>query len=653
MKWLKGEKMKKIKMTVGQAVVKFLNQQYVEMDGEVTPFVDGMFTIFGHGMVVGLGQALDEDPGRLRVYQGRNEQGMAHAAISYAKQNNRRKIIACTSSIGPGAANMVTAALTASINHIPLLLFPSDSFATRQPDPVLQQMEVSSDLSITASDCFKPVAKYWDRITRPEQLMTALINAMRVLTDTADCGTAVISLPQDVQGESFEYPESFFQKRVHHISRRWAEEYEIEKAVEMIMAAKKPLVISGGGVRYSEAGETVMDFCSQFNIPVSQTQAGHSALPDSYELSVGGVGVTGGLAANLLAKDADLVIGIGTRFNDFVTGSKWVLFRNPDVKVLAINTSEFHAEKVDATRCVGDAKVTLEEIIKRLKEKGYQSEYTTEIKEIKDKWEKERLSVLSVEYSGEDFVPCVPSWTPEIMNDYLRDIGGTITESTGVGIIREEIEDDAIVVAAAGSLPADLERLWVTDVKDTYNMEYGASCMGYEIAGALGSKLAAPDQEVYALVGDGSFLMLNSEIATAIQEKQKITVIVFDNTAFGCINNLQLGNGVGSLATEMRYRNEETGKLDGNYVYTDFAKIGEGYGMKPFSAKTSEELREAIRAAKKEEVSCIIDAKVLPKTMAEGYESWWHIGVASTSKSEKVQEARKRIDDKLAEARMY
>lgn len=645
--------MKKTKMTVGQAVVKFLNQQYIEMDGEVTPFVDGIFTIFGHGMVVGLGQALDENPGRLRVYQGRNEQGMAHAAISYAKQNNRRRIIACTSSIGPGAANMVTAALTASINHIPLLLFPSDSFATRQPDPVLQQMEVSSDLSITASDCFKPVAKYWDRITRPEQLMTALINAMRVLTDTSDCGTAVISLPQDVQGESFEYPDSFFEKRIHHISRRCADEYELNQAIEMIQAAKKPLVISGGGVRYSEAGEAVMEFCKEFHIPVSQTQAGHSALPDSFEFSVGGVGVTGGLAANLLAKDADLVIGIGTRFNDFVTGSKWVLFRNPDVKVLAINTSEFHAEKVDAVRCVGDAKVTLEAITKELKAKGYRSGYTTEIQEIKDQWEKERLSVLNVQYTGKDFVPCVPSWTPEIMSDYLRDIGGTITESNGVGIIREEIDDDAIVVAAAGSLPADLERLWVTDVKDTYNMEYGASCMGYEIAGALGSKIAAPDQEVYALVGDGSFLMLNSEIATAIQEKQKITVIVFDNSAFGCINNLQMGNGVGSLATEMRYRNEETGKLDGNYVYTDFAKIGEGYGMKPFTAKTSEELREAIRAAKKETDSCIIDAKVLPKTMAEGYESWWHIGVASTSKSEKVQEARKRIDDKLAEARLY
>lgn len=645
--------MKKIKMTVGQAVVKFLNQQYIEMDGEETPFIDGMFTIFGHGMVVGLGQALEEDPGRLRVYQGRNEQGMAHAAISYAKQNNRRRIIACSSSIGPGAANMVTAALTASINHIPLLLFPSDSFATRQPDPVLQQMEVASDLSITASDCFKPVAKYWDRITRPEQVMSALINAMRVLTDTADCGTAVISLPQDVQGESFDYPESFFAKRVHHISRRCADEYELEKAAELIMNAEKPLLISGGGVRYSEAGGTVMEFCKEFNIPVSQTQAGHSALPDSFDLSVGGVGVTGGLAANLLAKDADLVIGVGTRFNDFVTGSKWVLFRNPDVKVLAVNTSEFHAEKLDAARCVGDAKVTLEALMERLRSKGYRSGYTTEIQEVRKTWEKERVSVLSARYSGEDFVPCVPSWTPEIINDYIRDIGGTITESNAVGIFREEIDDDAIVVAAAGSLPADLERLWVTDVKDTYNMEYGASCMGYEIAGALGSKLAAPDQEVYALVGDGSFMMLNSEISTAIQERQKITVVVFDNTAFGCINNLQMGNGVGSLATEMRYRNEETGRMDGNYVYTDFAKVGEGYGMKPFTAKTPEEFREAVRAAKKESVSCIIDAKVLPKTMAEGYESWWHIGVASTSKSDAVKEARKRIDDKLAEARMY
>lgn len=650
--------MSKTRMTVGQAIVKFLNQQYIEFDGKVEPFVDGIFTIFGHGMVVGLGQALDEAPGRLRVHQGRNEQGMAHAAISYAKQHNRRRIIACSSSIGVGAANMVTAALTATINNIPLLLFPSDSFATRQPDPVLQQLEVPNDLSVTASDCFKPVAKYWDRVTRPEQLMSALINAMRVLTDTANCGTAVISLPQDVQGESFDYPDYFFQKRVHHISRRGADEYELKQAVELIKASKKPMLISGGGVRYSEGGDAVMEFCKEFNIPVSQTQAGHSALPDSFDLSVGGIGVTGGLAANALCKDCDLVIGVGTRFNDFVTGSKWVLFRNPDIKVLAINTSEFHAEKLDATRCIGDAKVTMEALTRELKAAGYRSAYTTEIQEIRDIWEKERLSVLGVQYHGEGFgegkfVPCVPSWTEKIMTDYIRDIGGTITESNAVGILREEIDDDAIVVAAAGSLPADLERLWVTDAKDSYNMEYGASCMGYEIAGALGSKLAAPDKEVYSLVGDGSFMMLNSEIPTAIQEGAKITIVVFDNAAFGCINNLQMGNGVGTLATEMRHRDPETGKLDGTYCYTDFAKVGEGYGMKGFTAKTPEEFREAVRAAKKETCSCIIDAKVLPKTMAEGYESWWHIGVASTSKSDAVKEARKRIDEHLAQARMY
>lgn len=650
--------MGKIRMTVGQAIVKFLNNQYVEMDGKEEPFVDGIFTIFGHGCVVGLGQALEENPGHLRVYQGRNEQGMAHVATAYAKQHNRRKIIACASSIGPGAVNFTTAALTASINHVPLLLFPSDSFATRQPDPVLQQMECPGDLTITASDCLKPVSKYWDRVSRPEMLMSAMVNAMRVLTDTADCGAVTISLPQDVQGESYDYPDYFFQKRVHHISRRVADDCEIEKAVELIKTAKHPMLISGGGVRYSEAGQTVMDFCKEFNIPVSQTQAGHSALPDSFELNLGGVGVTGGMAANELCKDTDLVIGVGTRFNDFVTGSKWVLFQNPDIKVLAINTSEFHAEKLDATRCVGDAKVTLEAIAAKLKEAGYKSAYTTEIEAIREKWEAERLRVLGVQYHGEGFgegkfVPCVPSWTEKIMTDYEKQIGGKITESNAVGILREEIDDDAIVVAAAGSLPADLERLWVTDAKDSYHMEYGASCMGYEIAGALGVKMAEPDKEVYALVGDGSFMMLNSEIPTAIQENKKITVVVFDNTAFGCINNLQMGNGIGTLATEMRKRNEESGKLDGEYCYTDFGKVGEGYGMKAFYAKTSEEFREAVQAAKKESCSCIIDAKVLPKTMAEGYNSWWHIGVASTSESDSVKEARKRIDDHLAEARCY
>ena len=472
--------MKKTKMTVGQAIVKFLNQQYVEFDGKEEPFVDGIFTIFGHGIVVGLGQALAEDPGHLRVYQGRNEQGMAHTAISYAKQFNRRRIIACSSSIGPGACNMVTAALTATINNIPRLLFPADSFATRQPDPVLQQLESPESLTTTASDCFKPVARYWDRVSRPEQLMTALVNAMRVLTDPANCGTAVVSIPQDVQGESFEYPDYFFQKRVHHIPRRVPDEVEINRAVEMIKAAKKPMFISGGGVRYSEAGQEAMDFCKEFNIPLSQTQAGHSALPDSFEQCVGGIGVTGSLAANVLCKDCDLVIGVGTRFNDFVTGSKWVLFQNPDIKVLAINTSVYHAEKLDATSCVGDAKATLQILTERLKAEGYKSAFKNEIQDIRKEWETERQRVLDVVYNGEGFgegkfVPCVPSWTKKIMEDFVRDIGGLITESNGVGIIRELADDDAIVVAAAGSLPADLERLWVTDSKDSYNMDRSES----------------------------------------------------------------------------------------------------------------------------------------------------------------------------------
>ncbi len=640
-------------MTVGQAVVKFLNQQYVEFDGEEHPFVDGIFTIFGHGMVVGLGQALAEDPGHLRVYQGRNEQGMCHAAIAYAKQNNRRRLIACSSSIGPGALNMVTAAGTATVNNVPLLLFPSDSFATRQPDPVLQQIEQSHNLSLTANDAFKPVAKYWDRIVRPEQLMPAMVSAMRVLTDTADTGAVVIGLPQDVQGESWDFPEYFFQKRVHHIARRPADDYEVEQAVAMIKAAKRPLLIAGGGVRYSEAGEAVADFCDRFDIPFSETQAGKSAIPGSHKYNLGGIGVTGTQASNRLVGKADLVIAVGTRLNDFVTGSKFVLFRNKDVKVLAINTCDYDAMKLDATRCVGDAKTVIKQIAEKLS--GYKTEngYADEIKVVKDEWEKERLACISASYTGKDFVPVVPSWTPEIISDYIRDVGGTITESNGVGIVREVIDDDAIVVAAAGSLPADLERLWLTDAKDSYNMEYGFSCMGYELAGALGSKLAEPDKEVYALLGDGSFLMLNSEITTAIQENKKINVIVFDNAAFGCINNLQMGNGVSSLATEFRHRNEETGLMDGEYIHIDFAKVGEGYGMKTYTCRTPEELRAALEDSKKQTKSVLIDAKVLPKTMAEGYDSWWHIGVASTAKSEEVLEARKRIDDHLAEARVY
>lgn len=645
--------MGKTRMTVGQAIVKFLNQQYISFDGEEHPFVDGIFTIFGHGIVAGLGQALDEDPGRLRVYHGRNEQGMAHVAISYAKQNNRRKIIACTSSIGPGAANMVTAAGTATVNNVPLLLFPADTFATRQPDPVLQQIEQPGSLAVTTNDAFKPVCNYWDRVTRPEQLMTALINAMRVLTNPATAGAVCVAIPQDVQGESFDYPDYFFEKRVHRIVRTPADAAQVDEAVEIIMNAKKPMFICGGGARYSEAGATLQQLCEELTIPYAETQAGKSATPSSAPMNMGGVGVTGTLSANTVAEQADLVVGVGTRFNDFVTGSKEI-FRNKGVKFLTINVSDYHASKLDASKVVGDAKVNLEAIGAQLKAKGYKADFTKEyLAGLKDEYAKELKRIQTLTYTKENFTPLVPSWTPEIINDYLEQIGGTITETNGLAIIRECIADDAIVVASAGSLPADMERMWVTDAKDSYNMEYGFSCMGYEVQGALGAKMACPDKEVYSFVGDGSFLMLNSELTTAIQEKKKINVIVFDNAAFGCINNLQMGNGIGSLCTEFRYRNEETGKTDGDYIYIDFAKVGEGYGLKTYTAKTPDELRAALEDSKKQEVSTLIDAKVLPKTMAEGFKSWWHVGVASTSKSEKVQEACKRKDEKLDSARMY
>jgi len=462
-----------------------------------------------------------------------------------------------------------------------------------------------------------------------------------------------VALPQDVQGESYDFPDYFFRKRVHRIMRTPADSGQIAEAAELIEQAKKPIFISGGGVRYSEAGETLQKLCEELTIPYAETQAGKSATPSSSPMNIGSVGVTGTLSANTIAEEADLVVGVGTRFNDFVTGSKEI-FRNPDVKFLTINVSDYHAEKLDAVKVVGDAKVNLEAIGSELKKKGCHAEYTKEyIAGLKEEYAKELERVQNLTYKKDGFIPIVPSWTPEIINDYLNKIGGTITETNGLAIIRESIAEDAIVVSASGSLPADMERMWQTDAKDSYNMEYGFSCMGYEVQGALGAKLARPDKEVYALVGDGAFLMLNSELTTAVQEKKKINVIVFDNAAFGCINNLQMGNGIGSICTEFRYRNETTGKTDGDYIYVDFAKVGEGYGLKTYTVKTPEELREALEDSKKQEVSTLIDAKVLPKTMAEGYKSWWHVGIASTSKSEKTMASWKNKEEKLKRARVY
>ncbi len=634
-------------MTMGQALVKFLDNQYVSFDGKETKFVDGIFTVFGHGIVCGLGQALDENPGGLKVYQGKNEQGMAHVAASFAKQNNRRKIIACSSSIGPGAANMITAAATATVNNVPLLLFPADTFACRQPDPVLQQFEQPYSLSVTTNDAYKPVCRYWDRIVRPEQLMSAMTNAMRVLTDTANTGAVCIALCQDVEGESYDYPDYFFEKRVHKITRIAPAEDEIKDIAIALLGAKKPLVIAGGGVRYSEAGRTLEAFCEKHNIPFAETQNGKSAVLSSHKLNLGGVGVTGNLSANTIAKDADLVIGVGTRFSDFTTASK-SLFKS-DAKFATINTDRFDAYKLSAIKAVCDAKLGIELLDEMIEE--YKTEYTTEIADAKKAWSEEMTRLSEYMYS-DDFEPIIKARYEDTIPEFVDKIGGVITQTSALALIRKIIDDDAIAVAAAGSLPGCMQRMWTTDAPNSYNMEYGYSCMGYEIAGALGSKMAEPDKEVYAFCGDGSYLMLHSELVTSIQENKKINVLLFDNAGFGCINNLQMSNGIGNLATEFRKR-DENGNLLGDLIPIDFAMNAAAYGAKTYTVKTLGELEAALIDSKKQNVSTLIDIKVLPKSMTDGYGAWWHVGIASTSEKEAVNSAYKNKEENLRKARKF
>lgn len=644
------ESMERINMTVGQAIVAFLDQQYVSLDGEETKFVEGIFTIFGHGIVLGLGQALEENPGSLKVFQGRNEQGMAHVAAGFAKQSNRRRIIACASSIGPGAANMVTAVADATVNNVPLLVFTGDAFATRQPDPVLQQVEQLHDMSITTSDAFRPVARYWDRVNRPEQLMSALLNAMRVLTDPATAGGVCISIPQDVQGERFDFPAEFFRKRVYRIVRAVPDPEEINDAAALIARKKYPVVILGGGVRYSEAGEAVLAFCEKFNIPYCETQSGKSVTRTSHPLNMGGLGVTGNLSANQMASNADLIIGIGTRLSDFTTGSK-ALFSNPEVEFTMINASRFHSLKLDAVPVVGDAKVAVERLTRVLEQKHYRSAYQNEPAQAKEAWEKEMTYLTGTEYN-EAYRPLIEAREPGVLEEFVRTTGGVITQTAAIGLIRKTIEEDAIICAASGSLPGDLQRMWTTEKKDSYHMEYGYSCMGYEIAATLGAKLARPEQPCYAMVGDGAFLMLHSEMATALQERKKIVVLLFDNCGFGCINNLQMGNGVGSLATMFRYR-EENGKQTGSLIPTDFAMIARGYGMKGYTARTMNELKEALEAAKNEETSVLIDIKALPKTMTDGYLSWWHVGIGDSTTNAAIHKSYEKRMQHLKNAKMY
>lgn len=650
-----------IRLTTAQALVKFLEQQYVDFGGGPERFVHGIFTVFGHGNVLGLGQALQDASGVLTVYQGRNEQGMVHAATAFAKQNRRRRIMACTASVGPGSANMLTAAATATANQIPVLLLPGDTFATRQPDPVLQQMEHTHNLSITVNDAFKAVSKYWDRVYRPEQLMAALLNAMRVLTDQADTGAVTIALPQDVQGEAWDYPLDFFRKRIHRMIPRLPHPDEIVAAAELIVSKKRPLIVCGGGVRYADAGAKLHAFAEKFGIPLCETQAGKSAVISSSAYNLGGVGVTGNGSANALAANADLVIGVGTRFTDFTTGSK-SLFTHPEVEFLTVNASPYHASKFDALAVVCDAAEGLRALTEALEEREYHSRsvYMDEIAAARKAWNDERERLAGVRYTVKEgpnstassFVPEIAGHLDDKLPEYAETLNTSLTQTRVLGILNDHIPKDAIVIGAAGSLPGDMQRMWNSAVPDTYHMEYGFSCMGYEISGALGVKIAEPKREVYALVGDGSYQMLHSELVTSLQENKKINVILLDNAGFGCINNLQMEQGLQSMGTEFRYRNPE-GQLNGDLMHIDYAASAAGYGVKTFRVTTVEQLLDALEEARMQERSTLIDIKVLPKTMTHGYGAWWHVGVPEVSSSEAVRAAYEQKLDQLEKARSY
>ncbi|MCM3627013.1 3D-(3,5/4)-trihydroxycyclohexane-1,2-dione acylhydrolase (decyclizing) [Paenibacillus glycanilyticus] len=619
-----------IRLTMAQALVRFLDAQYVSVDGEETKFVQGVMGIFGHGNVTGIGEALEYSPGSLTLIQGKNEQGMVHAAAAFAKQKNRLQIYACTSSIGPGALNMVTAAATATVNRIPVLLLPGDNFASRQPDPVLQQLEVASDYTVSATDAFKSVSKYWDRIVRPEQLMAAAFQAMRVLTDPAETGAVTLALPQDVQTEAYDYPEAFFSKRIHYIDRRPPAQDAVQRAAELLRGKKRPLIIAGGGALYASATNELRAFAEAFHIPVAETQAGKSVLPWNHPLNVGAVGVTGTLAANLLAREADVVIGVGTRYSDFTTSSKSA-FTNEEVQFINLNVSTLDAAKWGGAALTGDAKLGLTLLADALAATGYKSTYAdNEIADLKKTWDAEVDRLYALEHEQ------------------------GLAQTHALGVIQNTIDPSSVIVCAAGSLPGDLHRLWRPEQPKTYHMEYGFSCMGYEVSGAFGAALATAgeDREVYAVVGDGSYFMLHSELITSLQEGVKITILLFDNHGFQCIHNLQRGHGSEGFGNEFRYREASTGKLTGSYMPIDFAAHARSLGAKSYKVSSSEELKAALEQAKQETVSTLIEIPVVPGTNTSGYESWWNVGVPEVSVSDKVLDAHEDMKQRIRAARM-
>lgn len=615
----------KRRLTVAQAIVAYLRNQFSGRDGKETRFIEGCFGIFGHGNVAGIGQALEQDS-QLKYYLCRNEQAMVHTAAAFAKASFRMRTLACTTSIGPGATNMVTGAAAATVNRLPVLLLPGDIFARRNVAPVLQQLESPNSQDVSVNDCFKPVSRYWDRIERPEQLLTALPEAMRVLTSPADTGAVTLSLPQDVQAEAFDFPEEFFHKRVWVIPRSQCDRGLLKQAAEWIRTARKPLIVAGGGVLYSEASQALARFAEATGIPVSETQAGKGALPFDHPQEIGAIGVTGTPGANILAREADLILGIGTRYSDFTTASK-TAFQNADVRFININVTEFDSYKHAALPLTGDARVTLEELAQALAGHRVEDSYREKIAKFREEWEKEVDRIYGMQKEP------------------------PISQGEVIGVANQAVQAGDTMVCAAGSLPGDLHKLWRTEKPGGYHMEYGYSCMGYEIAGGLGVKMADPEREVYVMVGDGSYLMMAQEIVTSLQEGLKLNIVLLDNHGFSSIGGLSRSCGNEGMGTSYRYRRGE--KYDGQILPVDFVANAASLGAFATRARTREELAEALKEARKQPRTNVVVVETSYDQRVPGYESWWDVAIAEVSERESVRAARKKYEEARKKERVF
>jgi 3D-(3,5/4)-trihydroxycyclohexane-1,2-dione acylhydrolase (decyclizing) len=621
-----------LRLTVAQATVRFLAQQFSERDGVEQRLVPGCFGIFGHGNVAGVGQALLQaqltGEAHMPYYLARNEQGMVHAAVGFARMRNRMQAMACTASIGPGSSNMLTGAALATINRIPVLLLPSDSFATRASSPVLQELEDPRGYDISVNDAFRPLSRFFDRINRPEQLPSALLAAMRVLTDPAETGAVTIALPQDVQAEGHEWPEALFARRVWHIARSVPEPAALDRATDVIRAARRPLIVAGGGVIYSEAEDALRDFASATGVPVADTQAGKGAILADHPCAVGGVGSTGSPVANALAREADVIIGIGTRYSDFTTASR-TAFQNTDVRFVNLNITPFDAAKQAATSLVADARHGLEALNAALADYRVDDAYTAEFAEYRDRWDALVEAAFTL---GHQPLPA---------------------QTEVIGALAEVMEPRDVVVQAAGSLPGDLQMLWRAREVKQYHVEYGYSCMGYEIAGALGIKMAAPDREVFAMVGDGSYLMMSQEIVTAVSEGIKLIILLVQNHGFASIGALSESLGSQRFGTQYRFRDAQTGMLDGAKLPIDLAANAQSLGADVLRVSTIDELRIALRKARAAERITVVHIETDPLAPVPSSESWWDVPVAEVSQLDSTQQASLSYEDSKNHQRLF